>query len=268
MTENLAPAFFVPEADGWRATQWTRGPWSMHHQHAGPPAALLLRAIEQLLQDSPAMHVSRVTWEILRPIPIARFAVQTQVLRAGRKVRWLGASLIDEQGREVMRAAAVCMRTQSLPVEAPRFDPEPPPSVAASTPFEFAFFADGPSYRKAMEARLARGVHGSGQAALWMRMRYPLVPDEQPSPAQRVACAADSGSGVSMALDTTRYTFINPDLTVYLARAPTSEWLCLDSCTRIGGQGTGLCETQLFGEDGYLGSAQQSLLVEGVARGG
>ena len=51
------------------ATALTRGPWDPGAQHAGPPAALLARAIEQL-PDSERFQVARVTFEILRPVPI------------------------------------------------------------------------------------------------------------------------------------------------------------------------------------------------------
>ena len=41
--------FYQPddEADCFHATAWTRGPWSFEHQHGGPPAALLARAVER-----------------------------------------------------------------------------------------------------------------------------------------------------------------------------------------------------------------------------
>ena len=57
-----------------------------------------------------------------------------------------------------------------------------------------------------------------GPAVVWMRMRHPLVEGEEPTPLQRVLVAADSGNGVSAALDYRRYLFINTDLTVHLHR--------------------------------------------------
>jgi hypothetical protein len=36
-----------------------------------------------------------------------------------------------------------------------------------------------------------------GPAEAWTRMRYPLVPGEEPSPLQRVLTVADSGNGLS-----------------------------------------------------------------------
>jgi len=44
-------------------------------------------------------------------------------------------------------------------------------------------------------------------------MRHPLLPGEAPSPLVRVLAAADSGNGVSAALDYRRWLFVNADLT-------------------------------------------------------
>ena len=47
-------------------------------------------------------------------------------------------------------------------------------------------------------------------------MRYPLLPDEEPSPLERVLVIADSGNGASWELDINRWHFINPELTVHV----------------------------------------------------
>src|SRR5439155_11380216 len=96
----------------------------------------------------------------------------------------------------------------------------------------------------------------------WMRMRLPLVESEAPSPLQRVLIAADSGNGVSQALDPARFTFVNPDLTVYLHRPPDGEWVAMDAATTVRPSGVGLAESALFDERGAIGRALQSLIVE------
>ncbi len=94
-----------------------------------------------------------------------------------------------------------------------------------------------------------------------MRMRQPLVDGEQPSPLQRVLTAADSGNGVSVTLDWTRFLFINVDLSVYLERMPVGEWVCLDAVTRPQPNGIGVADTLLLDERGRIGRGLQSLLV-------
>ena len=103
-------------------------------------------------------------------------------------------------------------------------------------------------YHTAMEYRFVTGAFLElGPAVVWMRMRHPLVEGEEPSPLQRVLVAADSGNGVSAALDYRRYLFINTDLTVHLHRGPETEWVCLDAVTRLDPAGVGMSDTAAVG---------------------
>src|SRR4030095_2240936 len=95
-----------------------------------------------------------------------------------------------------------------------------------------------------------------------IRTRGRLVPEEAPTALQRVMIAADSGNGIAVVLDPTRYTFVNADLTVYLHRAPVGEWVCLESATPPEPTGIGLTRSRLWDLNGPLGWALQSLVVE------
>lgn len=257
----LPQSFYVAAGDDFLSTELTRGPWSSEHQHAGPPAALLARMLERAVPAE--LAVTRVTVEILRPIPIAPLRVATQPLRAGRKVQWHGADLLATDGTLLARAHAVAIRTTALqlPVQGdPVADPVLPP--AASAAFQFGFFAWPVAYHTGMECRLARGTVGAGPVAMWMRMRYPLVAGETPSPLQRTMIAADSGNGVSFVLDPRRHTFVNPDLTVHLHRPPAGEWVCLDARTIPQPHGIGIADTRLLDEQGPIGRSVQSLVID------
>jgi hypothetical protein len=117
-------------------------------------------------------------------------------------------------------------------------------------------------YLSAIEWRAARGsLRAPGPATVWSRMRYPLVPDEEPSPLERVLATADSGNGVSWELDLGRWLFINPELTVHLHREAAGEWICLDAQTTVSAGGAGLATSVLSDLDGPVGVGAQSLLV-------
>ena len=90
-------------------------------------------------------------------------------------------------------------------------------------------------------------------------MGVPLVAGEEPTPLQRVMVAADSGNGVSAALDLREHLFINTDLSVHLLRLPETEWVCLEAQTLFGG--LGMADTALWDERGRIGRAVQTLLV-------
>jgi serine/threonine protein kinase len=257
----MAPeSFFVPDGAAYVSTALTRGPWSVDHQHGGPPAALLARALERRLGDDGFDgEVVRFEAEFLRPIPIAQVTIACEVLRAGRQVRTLRATL-HAGGTEIAAARALCIRRTQLELPA-RAAVAPPPLPAASAPFEFPFFEDPVGYQSAMEMRVAAGTFGGGALTAWMRMRVPLVPGEAPSPLQRVVVAADSGNGVSLALDPKRWTFLNPELTVYLHRPAEGEWVCLDARTIPSPSGVGIAESALFDAHGPIGRSLQSLVV-------
>jgi len=257
----LAPeSFFVPDNDRFVPTDFTRGPWDPNLMHAGPPAALLGRAMENCERREGFQFV-RMTFEILRPLPLVPLKVRARVVRPGKKVEFLEGSLESEDG-ELVRASAWRIRTQDTDCpEAGDFGPPPPGPEAGSSPPEIGtIFSE--SYFTGMEFRFVRGHFlESGPACAWFRMRHPLLPGEQPSPLTRVLAAADSGNGISSVLDFRHYLFINTDLTVHLQRMPEGEWVNLDAVTSIGSHGVGLTETAISDERGRIGRGMQSLLV-------
>lgn len=63
----MATAFYEPlGADG--STEHTVGPWGPDSQHAGPPSALLTRALEQMPGSWPGT-VTRISVDILGAVP-------------------------------------------------------------------------------------------------------------------------------------------------------------------------------------------------------
>jgi hypothetical protein len=113
-----------------------------------------------------------------------------------------------------------------------------------------------------METRLARGEFGSGRVAAWMRQRMPLVDGTETSPLERVLVAADSGSGVSAAIEHKRVSAINADLSVSLHRPLEGEWVGMDSVSIYEPSGLGLTDTRLHDTRGPIGRALQGLIVE------
>src|SRR4030095_2487003 len=89
----MSEAFFeVQGPDRFRATELTRGPWDPGLQHAGPPAALLGRAVERHGKRR-GWQVARLPWDIARPLPIAELRVTTRLLRGGRSLELVEAAL-------------------------------------------------------------------------------------------------------------------------------------------------------------------------------
>jgi hypothetical protein len=216
--------------------------------------------MEQLAGDG--AFLTRLTFDFLRPVPIARLTLRAALTRAGAKVRRLEATLAAADGAPLVQASAVALRTAPmLPESVGNGDLAPGPPEAAM-PFEFVFFVDATGYHTSVETRIARGTWGKGPVAAWMRSRVPLVAGEIPSPLQRLVIVADSASGVAVVLDYTRYTFVNADLTVAVHRPPDGDWICLDASTVAEAHGVGLTRARLWDARGALGVSLQSCLVE------
>lgn len=255
----MTGSFYVPLGDGaFRSTVWTTGPWGPDAQHAGPPAALLGRAIEAAAPGG--THVARVTAEILRPVPIAELRVEARVARPGRSVALVEAYL-SAGDEPVMRASAWTIRTAELDLPADVTSATAAPAPPESVPNLFEGRAET-DYLAAMDWRFVAGSFlVPGPATAWLRMRMPLVEGEEPTPLQRVLAAADSASGISGALDFARWVYVNPDLTVYLHRPLEGEWVCLDAATVPERSGVGLTSATLYDRRGPIGRSGQSLFV-------
>ena len=254
-------AFYLPEGDGtFASTPATAGPWGPESQHGGPPAALLVRAFE-LSEPQPRSRIARFAMEFLRPVPVAPLTVRTSVVRRGRRATLL-RGVAEAGGQEVLLAHAWRLHVPEEPAVAvaDEFTVPPIPAPAPTSAWPGAY-ADG--YMRAIEWRSVAGSLGElGPGVAWTRARLPVVAGEKTSPFARAALVADSGSGVSASVDFSKWLCINVDLTVILHRDPAGEWVLLDSVTVTDPGGTGLAVTRLADENGAVGRAVQTLVVD------
>ena len=228
-------------------------------QHAGPPAALLGRAVERH-GDRGDLQVARVTFEIMRPLPIAELRVATRLLRGGRSVELVEATLLAGEA-EVMRATALRVRTADLDLPAglvpgPRL---PGPDAGRSMPF----FPTGQEvgYHTAMDVRFVAGSFlEPGPATVWMRMRHPWSRARRrrrsagswspPTPATGSAPPSTTGAGASS-------TPTSPSTSCASRPATGSPWR-----RRPPPAGVGLADTTLHDEQGPVGRAAQALFID------
>jgi hypothetical protein len=262
----MPQALFALDGERFVPSDLTRGPWSPDAMHGGPVAALLARLAEGVTSPLP-MHPARLTVELLRPVPIVPLTGVVRISRPGRKVQLVEASLAAG-GSEVARATLLRIRRAevAMPERVASGDTRPPEPGPEGSAVELPRRCDGEGsafHASATEHRLAKGVWGEvGPATDWIRLLYPVVAGEIPSPLQRVAAVADFGNGISSALPYGEYLFINPDLTIYLLRLPVGEWICLDAATFPSREGAGIAESALYDVEGRIGRAVQSLLID------
>ncbi len=254
----MSDAIFERHGDHFLATDLARGPWDPNAQHGGAPAALLGGELERR-HPNPDLCLVRITYELLRPVPLGELHVETAIVRSGRRVQLLEATLSDPAGAALVRARAV--RVARAPLGAGTQAEETPagPETAetARPPWHPRSLPGG-----AVELRYVEGEPaGLGPRAVWFRLRVPVIAGEAPTPLQRLLVAADFPNGISNELDWHDWIFINPDLTVYIEREPRSEWVALRAHTRVTEGESALAQAELFDTEGRIGRSLQSLYV-------
>jgi acyl-coenzyme A thioesterase PaaI-like protein len=256
-----ARPFYAETAPGrFDASPATAGPWSLSLQHGGPPSALALRAVERL-PGAGERRVARAAVDILRPVPVGPLEVAARVVRPGRRVELVEATVLAE-AEPALRLSAWRVARAPGDVAATARSGAPPPRPASATPLALPGWHTG-GYLSAVEWRFAAGSFATpGPATAWARPLLPLLAGEEMTPEQRTLLLADSGSGLGAAVDLERWLAINVDLVVTFRRAPRTGWLCLRATTSIvPGEGA-VTETEILDEQGPAARATQVLLVE------
>jgi hypothetical protein len=240
-------------------TELTQGPWDPTAQHGGALAALAVRCLEAVAQPAP-MRLARLTVDLLRGVPLAPLAVETQVVRQGKRLQLVDLKVLHE-GRPVARSAGLFIRSAQVPgveaLPAPRASTTPDDGVPPDPGMRL------PGYIRALEFR-SQGIRerGAWSSSAWCRLRVPVVAGEIPSPCARLAAAADFASGIANPIDLERYVAINPDLTIAVEREPRSEWIGIEGETRMCGDGMGHSLGAVFDLEGRVARVQASLFVD------
>lgn len=270
MTVPLALYSALDGSGRYRAEPITRGPWDPGLQHGGPPCGLLGHAVEVAMASSPLV-LSRLSVELLAPVPVAEFDVETSIVRNGRRVAVVDATL-HTQGRLVARASSQWVQAahpmtsaQSVVIPGDRAIPER--GEHSMEPADGDFMASAGGYPRpgfncdAVETRLVTGsTEESGPGCAWFRLRVPVVDTAPVTPITRLAAISDLAAAAGWEISPNGRGVINTDVTIQLVRHPLGEWICMDSRIRASSAGTGFCDTLVFDDHGVVGRIGQSLL--------
>lgn len=243
---------------------YTGGPWSPDHQHGGAVSALLTRSLERIESPAP-MRLARITIDMFRGVPLTPLRVETRIVRGGRRIQSIEADLFAGD-RQVARASGLRIRTDDVVRELealPTIDPEvgEPPAVVPE--FEMrAGIGEIPPFVLATDLLPGRAQVCGEPTTTWARLRCHVVAGETASPIVRLAAVADYASGTGNAMDYTRYSSINPDLSISLLREPRSEWIAMRGVTHRAPDGLGQSFATLHDLDGPIGRAQACLLLD------
>ena len=259
---ELPEAYYLPGPDGTFApTGATESPWASDAQHGGPPTALLAHVL-RTQHDVDGMRIARITNEFLGSIPRVPLTAQATVIRDGRRVRLVEASLLAD-GKPIAIARAWQIVTSGeggIPAEG--LVSPTAPLLPGPMPQNYFTGLHRWGYGESIEWRWVRGSYDTaGEAVVWARPRIPLVAGQPMHPLERILVVADSANGVSSALSPREWLFIPPAITVTLHRYPEGDWVYLTAVSILAPDGLGSTLGTVGDPAGPIGSVTQPLLV-------
>lgn len=245
----------------FRATSAVQGAWNTDEQHIAPALGLMTHIVEQdnTARNGDRLALARISFDILGVLPIDTVEIDTQLIRPGRSIQLVEATL-THRGRPTVIARAWYLRTadtqgitgHGLPLM-PALDTLAPWSASEIWPGEYVNTVE--VHRQQIEP---------GRAHFWMRPRIPLLENESISATARMLGLVDTANGITPRFPPTAIAFPNVDLTAHLFRVPLGDWIGFDTTVSFGPHGAGLTHTVLHDENGPIGTAQQTLTLRTV----
>lgn len=246
----------------FRPTRHTEGAWQPDEQHMAPVSGVVVHAIQTFLADRPGAQLqpSRLSFEILGVIPAQDFEVEVSVLRPGRTIELVEATMVVG-GRPVVRARAWLLSRQDTSSVAGG-QPAPLPAPDGLPAWSGRTGWPG-GYIRSLEAREVPGGE-PGRTRAWIRTGVDLVAAEQTSDLARFVGLVDTANGIAVRQPPTAWMFPNVDLSIHLYRQPIAGWVGFDTTVVFGSDGVGLTSTTLHDLHGPVGRAEQTLTVRSI----
>lgn len=245
------------DASTVRPTLHTGGAWAEHEQHIAPAIGLLAHVVEvdRDARRDDGLPLARLSCDILGTVPLEPCTHEVRVLRPGRTVELVEATL-SHGGRAVVVARAWLIATGDTTAlehsDLPRI-----PGPDEVEPWDAGSVWPG-GFIASTEVRRRAAAPGRGQ--VWVRTDVPLV-DE---PHSRLAAAVgllDIANGMNVLASPREVLFPNLDLTAHFFRTPGEGWLGLDTTVSFGPDGHGLTSSIVHDEQGPVGTLAQGLTV-------
>jgi Thioesterase-like superfamily len=242
----------------FQATEHVGGAWNSGEQHIGPALGLLVHVVEadRDARRDDGLVVGRLSFDILGTLPVDVVETAVDVVRAGRTIELVQATLSHAGRAAVVLRAWLLQPRETGPLEGSDLPALPPPdSLPAWDPT--AMWEGG--FIGSVEVR--RGPVEPGRGAFWVRSPVPLVAGERVSPLARAAVVFDVANGMAARFDPRDVAFPNLDLTAHLFTQPQGEWIGFDTTVSVGPAGVGVTSSVLHDAGGPIGTMAQVLTI-------
>jgi hypothetical protein len=254
--------FFVREGERYQPGKISRGPWSETSLHARVVAGLLAAEIERLY-GAPDFMPARFTIDLWRLPDLSPAEIVVRPVRVGGRLKVIDAEYVSG-GRSMARATCQLLRRTANPPGRVWS----PPKWDAPAPADIPPPASGMGDMGGMWATrpITGAFGGPGPRRLWMSDVRELVGGQPLTPFVRAALAADFASPYANAGDA-GLAWINSDITLYLHRLPTTEWIGFEVVNHQATDGISIAECWLHDEAGPIGASSVAALAQRVGMG-
>jgi len=249
--------FFIIDGTHYVPTPSARGPWNPNSLHGRVIAGLLGAEIERL-HGSADFVPARLTVDMYRLPDLSAVEVTTRVVRQGNRIKVVDAEFVSG-GISAGRATCQLLKRTVNPAG----NVWKPPSWRVPAPGDIAPPTDGRSGMGGMWAtrRIAGDFGAVGEKRIWISEVRELIEGRALTPFVRVAVSADFVSPFANAGDA-GLEFINSDVTLYLHREPSTEWIGYEVINHGATDGVAIGECFLYDEIGPIGSATCAALAQ------
>lgn len=253
------PAYFERLDDTtFRATPAVAGVWNTAEQHIAPAMGLLTAMAEAThhSQRGERLQLGRISFDILGTLPIDIVEVSTKVVRPGRSIELVEATLAHGGRPALIARAWFAQSFETTSIAGTSLPPMP-----GRETLERARTAEAWEGAFVETVEVHRHEHEPGRASFWIRPLLPLLDDEPISLTARMFGMVDIANGLGARVSPANVLFPNLELTAHLFREPETDWIGCDTTASIGAAGIGLTHTVLHDERGPIGTSQQTLTV-------
>ncbi|PCJ20842.1 MAG: hypothetical protein COB04_04020 [Gammaproteobacteria bacterium] len=261
----MVNALFQQDGNIYTPTEKAAGPWGPTMLHGGSTGGLMAHAMEQA-SNRDDLQFTRLTLDMFRPVPMAPLTVESRVIRDGKRVQVLEATVFGN-GKEVAKGTALKL----IPREVVVPEQAVPSANELQVPEELetmSLFGDQaansfpPGLHLNLLVKRICGFGGTGEGEAWFRMPVPVVEGIENSPFVHISTLSDFGNGLGQLYVKNSTGSINADITLYLHRIPTQEWIGFKSKAVMESHGIGVITTHLFDNEGMVGSISQAIMPQ------
>ena len=234
-----------------------QGAWNPHEQHMAPAGGILAHELARFY-PRPELRIGRISYDILGLIPFGEFSIETKVIRGGKTIELIEATMSANQ-RACIVARAWRMQMQDTQSVAGLED-------GFVTPPEQLPLWDGMKcwpggYIQSITTRTDAN-HRAGKGVVWLTTQTDMVEGETSTDFVKLMGLVDTANGVVPRVDPTQgLAFPNLDLQVHLYRVPQGQWLGLQTTQQYGSDGIGLTSSVLHDSLGPFGRSEQILTL-------